>query len=369
VSKVRYISPDFTVIWAEPHGDIVDDDGKCYRQLSPEYLIWLSKHLKDLKVKMEMGQFGTRDYENCQQTYLELREIARKTWGDPLLIQTFKNFPILYEPPTSYLYVSPTLYRWYATYREARDLIIGGVPFRLMDPEYHAFLQKKVESAPEGDVRTQRARARFATIHEECLQRFGKQALDQIYQTIDMTRYRPPTLSCAVWRYEGETYSETLASKHSQQTHLVRTDGFLFPKDGDFAHCAIVPNRVLEKVKAIEETALSLGWSLPHLFQNRSHLAFPYGMDYGLAPFLKEEDQIVQVTMDFIEIKNQLGNLMKFYNPARATTAPWIEPPVIKKEATKPKKRTAAPKGKGRKKKNGSTTMFDGEAAEAEYEV
>lgn len=63
----------------------------------------------------------------------------------------------------------------------------------------------------------------------------------------------------------------------------------------------VAPSAV-DRVNAIREQALALGWTEPMLYQNRSRFAFPCGQDYGLVCFLGGGKVVGEITADTIAI-------------------------------------------------------------------
>jgi hypothetical protein len=92
---------------------------------------------------------------------------------------------------------------------------------------------------------------------------------------------------------------------------------YLYPPHGEFRFYEAVTPSAIAKVDAIRDTALSLGWSLPRLYQNRGRFRFPLGEDYGLVCFVGEDECLGEVTTRYIEIRGipPRDHLLKFYNP------------------------------------------------------
>lgn len=104
------------------------------------------------------------------------------------------------------LYVATDLSCWEPTsdnltqIGEARDITVDQRVYRRLDPDYYAFLRRRMEQAkaklpPE----TFRALAdRFNTIHARALSSFGQEALLSALRTLDLRRYHPPTTGVPV---------------------------------------------------------------------------------------------------------------------------------------------------------------------------
>lgn len=75
----------------------------------------------------------------------------------------------------------------------------GGLCFRRLDPDYYAWLLKKMKMA-ETAFRAGRLRrpaynklqARFIRVQAWAIERFGRKALDTAYEALDVRRYRAP---------------------------------------------------------------------------------------------------------------------------------------------------------------------------------
>ena len=71
---------------------------------------------------------------------------------------------------------------------------------------------------------------------------------------------------------------------------------------GASRHWCPVSAKAVAKVDAIRDQAIALGWDEAKLYQNRSHLPFSLGAEYGLVCFLDGAVEVGAVTAHAIEI-------------------------------------------------------------------
>jgi len=91
---------------------------------------------------------------------------------------------------------------------------------------------------------------------------------------------------------------------------------FLFPEDlnpKEYPFTFRVSAHALQQVDAIRDQALSLGWNLEALYQNRGRFRFPLGQDWGLVCFVEPKEHIGRVTEEHIEIIQPAGHALRFY--------------------------------------------------------
>ena len=181
--------------------------------------------------------------------------------------------------------------------------------FRRLDPEYYAWLRARMAMAQQhyqaGRIpnrRYQELRTRYNTVHAWAVERFGEQVLLAAVKTLDPKGYEPPVVKDEV--------EPIPAPPHN------------YPAEGDWPVTQPVSPAAVNKVKAVCEKAMSLGWSEPQLYQNRGRYAFPYGQDYGLICFLDDDEKVGEITCQSIEIINSRGNRLRFHN--LDVEQPWL---------------------------------------------
>lgn len=187
------------------------------------------------------------------------------------------------------------------------DIWIGQKLHRRLTPKYYAWLRLKMTSAKQAldqgllpTATFEIMRERFNRVHAWAELRFGTEALRVAIRRFDPAGYRPPGKTPPVRRPSAPP-----------------PPSYLYPMDGAWRfHEAVAPSAIA-KVDAIRDEALSLGWSLPRLYQNRGRLGFPLGEDYGLVCFVGDDECLGEVTRPFIEIRGIApgAHQLKFYNP------------------------------------------------------
>jgi hypothetical protein len=213
----------------------------------------------------------------------------------------------------SALYVATDLHTWEAEppIPANQDAICEQVGYRRLDPSYYAWLRSRMELARSryatGRLEASQfevLRARFNPVHAWALARFGEPALRRAIASVEVARYAPPAVQEAL------------------QLPAPRPAEHLYPSAGDWRFTHPVAREAVTKVDAVRDQALALGWSEASLYQNRGHLRFPVGGDYGLVCFLHGGRELGQVTRDHIEIIAPSGSRLRYRNPA--LDQPWI---------------------------------------------
>jgi hypothetical protein len=207
------------------------------------------------------------------------------------------------------LYVSTSLDTWATGLPVSpdQDAMCEACGFRRLDPEYYAWLRHKMEVAQSRnqhgrltDQQYDSLRVRFNALHVWAVNRFGEQVLLEVVGGFDACRYRPPTVLDP--DRAPESAPEARAPDH------------LWPADGDWQFTERVSADAVAKVDAVRDQALALGWSEASLYQNRGHLRFPAGDDYGLVCLLDADDRIGDIAREFIEIIRPTGSRQRFHN-------------------------------------------------------
>ena len=76
----------------------------------------------------------------------------------------------------------------------------------------------------------------------------------------------------------------------------------LHPPTGDYRFSVDISPYALAEVDRIRERAHACGWTDPELLQNRGHIAWPCGRDWGLVSFVRHGKRVGEVTADAIEL-------------------------------------------------------------------
>ena len=223
--------------------------------------------------------------------------------------------------PTPARYVAPDL-SWFEAPHPgafADDVTVGGICHRRLDPAYYAWLRGKMVLAKKAlDAgRLSRAafdglRHAFEDLHGWAVEHLGAAALAKAVKSHDDRRYAPP-------RPDDDLAPRMAAG----WPHASR---FLFPRTGAWPFVEPVARDAVAKVDAVRDEALALGWSDAALYQNRGHLAFPVGGEWGLVCFLTDGATIGAVTREAIAIHRPRGAATCF--PNRVVAQPWRSPTV-----------------------------------------
>lgn len=203
-------------------------------------------------------------------------------------------------PTASAIYVSTSLQYWITAEPHvfARDVQINDTAYRRLDPEYYAWLRSKMQLAKMaadagriGQDKFDDLRCRFNAMHLWAIEHFGESCLAEAVRTLDARDYVPPV---------------------AEQDAPSRAPS---PAEAAFSEVVAI-------VDAIRERALSLGWTHDRLYANAGTHRVAFGMDRGLASFLKPGDMIGEVTAHSIEIILPNNVRQRFYNPD--VDQPWI---------------------------------------------
>jgi hypothetical protein len=211
------------------------------------------------------------------------------------------------------MFVATDLESWETNRPEPdQDEICERCGYRRLDPPYYAWLRGMMVRARQAHARAQLSdaeyellRTRFNAMHEWALARFGEEVLREAVARGVPGGYQPPT----VWFPEDEAEPVAILQH-------------LSPADGDWPFTESVTPETVANVDAIREQALALGWSEAALYQNRGHLSFPAGGEYGLVCFLHAGDQIGEISTQSIEIIRPSGSRLRYYN--REAPQPWV---------------------------------------------
>jgi hypothetical protein len=218
---------------------------------------------------------------------------------------------LLGAPPTGTpkaVYVSPSLAQWETTesYRIARDLQIHDTIYRRLDPEYFAWLRKRMKIAQRalaaGAIHPavfDRLRERFNRVQEQAIAILGEPALKEAIRKLPGTRYRPPRV------YRPDTW--TVSKQSGTTTESVWPSGVR-----DQAEVRAI-------IAAVRDRALALGW-------HEERVCGEPGQRNGrtLAGSLRRPGtRVGQVTRRWIEIIGPPPheNVLRFYNPD--VEQPW----------------------------------------------
>ena len=236
----------------------------------------------------------------------------------------------LNDPDGTALYAATNLESWETDKPRhfARDVGIDGVCYRRLDPEYYVWLRHKMALAKKAleagrldPAAFEELRRRFNDIHAWAVQRFRENELLAAVRSLDPKTYPLPAIDPAAQSCPACT--EPVSPVSCPPAPAV--EQHLYPKDGEWRFTEKVPQSAIEKVNAIRDQALSLGWSETRLYQNRGRFRFPCGEDFGLVCFVDAKERIGDVTRQYIEIIGPppRENRLRFHNPD--VDQPWLK--------------------------------------------
>lgn len=223
--------------------------------------------------------------------------------------------------PGPALYVATDLDRFETSEPQvlAPDVTISGRCYRRLDPPYYAWLRSRVVAAKRaldaGRLATaafEALRAGFNAIHTWAVKHLGEAALVAAARAFNPKVYVPP-------RADDDDFDG--ARVPHPATPGGPSSGHRFPPRGAWPFTQPVSPDAVAKVDAVRGRALALGWSEAALFQNRGHLAFPVGGEWGLVCFLDEGATVGAVAREAITIEHARGAAMQF--PNRDVAQPW----------------------------------------------
>ena len=194
----------------------------------------------------------------------------------------------------------------------------GGEEFRLLTPEWYAWLHRRMEKAraarlagrlPAGTW--EGLRRRFNGLHAWAAAQYGVKALRDA-----VAGFSAPEKATALPERETAPEGDSGASRRHRHLH---------PEAGEYRFTVPVTAGALAKVDAIRERALALGWTHAQLYQNRGQFKFPCGPEWGLAGFLTPASRIGRVTRQYIEIETPgwKAGSNRFHN--METEQPWLK--------------------------------------------
>jgi len=168
-----------------------------------------------------------------------------------------------------------------------------GDGFRILDPAWYAWLRLRMERAKAardsgklGAAEFEALRTRFNAIHQRAVAQFGQAALAEALRVAGKVKAAPVAP----------------ASIAAPSPPPAAAPPFRFPPTGEFRFTERVSPEAVAMVDAIRDQAVSHGWTLPQLYQNRGHFRFPCGPDWGLVTFLDEGRRVGEVARQYIEI-------------------------------------------------------------------
>ena len=218
----------------------------------------------------------------------------------------------------------------------ATDLLALGKAYRALDPDYYAWLRHKMELARSAysqgrllEPTFDALRDRFNAVHDLAVSLFGMGRLLEASWRLDPKRYPRPGLDAATTRDPEPakdapqpipstaprcSSDDTTPSRPSPAVDDDPLTDHEHPDDAEgLPHLHAVRQSALDKVHAIEATALAAGWTHAELYANRGRFAFPFGGDYGLVCFVHPDHVLGRVSPRAIEIVCPSGHSQHYY--------------------------------------------------------
>jgi hypothetical protein len=186
----------------------------------------------------------------------------------------------------------------------------GGEEFRLLTPEWYAWLRSRMEKARAAHQAGTLAaeawealREQFNEIHGWAVARYGDEALREAMERAGKGKGSPKPAK-----------PDPAVSRAPDPTPI--TPPFRFPAHGTFRFFERVTPDAVAAVDAIRDEALALGWTLPLLYQNQGNLKFPCGPEWGLVSLLGDGKTLGEVTLRHIEIiyPGPRGSRSRYHN-------------------------------------------------------
>jgi len=180
------------------------------------------------------------------------------------------------------------------------DVRRNGKTYRRLDPCYLAWIRIRVDRARAaaannviGPASLGRLTERWTMVQAWAREHYGDELLAQGERALGEVRYLAP-----------------------------EPTGHLYPAGQRWKHRRWVSDQSVAKVRVVEERARALGWTEAQLLQNRGRFPYPIGGDYGLVCYLGWNEEIGEITSDWIELRGPRGCRSRFYNIS--VRQPWI---------------------------------------------
>lgn len=236
------------------------------------------------------------------------------------------------------------------------DVTIGGKTYRPLDPEYYAWLRRKMELAKTACDRGKLSpkafdalRIRFNLLHDQALALFGESALLEAIEHLDPKTYAVPgshgtqsaDISAEIPKSSGDSRgvvsepkprcsrasdgipevresSSEIQPTSCSPARSRRPSSFPEKASPSLPFDRKVTREAVRQVDAVREQALALGWTEAELYQTRGRFAFPCGPHYGLVCFVGVGQTLGSITSESIEICIQGGRSLRFYRRIRS---------------------------------------------------
>lgn len=181
-----------------------------------------------------------------------------------------------------------------------QDMLIDGITYRRLDAQYFIWIEGRMRLAQnavqkgrlkENDL--QALTSRFEPISDWVNDNIDDRSLAAARRLFESSSYNPP--AAALPKPKEIKNSEPEPSKP-----------YLYPETGNWEYTVPIDAEVVKIIDSIRDEAISKGWSVAALYQNRGH--FIAGKWYGLICILDKTDIIEKIDEDLIYIRTFKGS-------------------------------------------------------------
>jgi len=197
-----------------------------------------------------------------------------------------------------------------ASEAKQRDIVIADLTYRRLDAQYFVWIERQMDRADKAKAAGKLSaesftvlQERFAPIKSWVAENLGQHILEAARKLFATAGYEPPKSAQPkpVRQPNGEGHQ-----LGRQQPEMNAAKGFRYPPDGNWEYTSKVDPGAVKLIDAIRDEALSKGWTMASLYQNRGHIIA--GKWYGLICVLDSTDVIVSVDSEFITIRTFKGS-------------------------------------------------------------
>ena len=308
-------------------------DGRLYRQCTPPYYAYLRRQMEKVRSAYTQGSVHEQTYQALAQRFNAVHADAVALFGERALTDAVRTFDARrYMPPTQGQLLSallPTPPVVIATAEETTQALAGfstGANHAHVAPGATNVIEcattpslaigtrvRGMHGTWVGTVTAVAPPDEFFPAGWVAFQTDdGQHGEADLRAVADLhgNRLAPMILTAAE--------QATVSQNESWDADDILPPPHRYPATGEFRFLHEVSLWAVLTVDFIREDAMALGWSDASLYQNRSHLAFPYGQEYGLVCFLNRDHEIGQITPEAIEILPFAGSTaapLRFHRP------------------------------------------------------
>ena len=198
-----------------------------------------------------------------------------------------------------------------ASEAKQRDVVIADLAYRRLDAQYFVWIERQMDRADKAKAAGKLSaesftvlQERFAPIKSWVAENLDQHSLEAARKLFATAGYEPP--KSAQPKPVRQDSGEHHQLGRQQPNHRASASVYLYPPDGNWEYTAKVDIGAVKLIDAIRDEALSKGWTMATLYQNRGH--FIAGKWFGLICILDLTDVIVSVDPEFITIRTFKGS-------------------------------------------------------------